>query len=73
MRRFEDNESSRDNKDNNKGAKAMNDADDILETVGYAIQEYFGSVESVPGAVYITKNGKTYCLSIMECEEAEEV
>ena len=51
----------------------MSEMDDILDTVGNAIADgYFGSVESVPGAVYIAHKGKTYVLSIMECENGEE-
>ena len=50
----------------------MSDTDDILDTIGNAIQDYFPSVENVPGAMYIADGGKTYVVSVMECEECEE-
>ena len=42
--------------------------DEILAKVGYAIEGKFDSVENMPGSVYIEHNGKTYVLSIEECE-----
>jgi len=47
----------------------MNEIDDILDKVGTAIDGMFGSVENTTGAVYISDGGKTYVLSIEECEE----
>jgi hypothetical protein len=47
----------------------MNETDDILDTIGRAIADgYFEDVENTTGAVYITHKGKTYALSVMECE-----
>ena len=41
--------------------------DEVLEMIGNALEGHFGCVESVPGAVYIDHNGKTYSISVEEC------
>ena len=47
------------------------DTDDVLDLIGTALEGSFGSVAKCPGAVFIDHNGKTYSISVTECEQCE--
>lgn len=47
------------------------DTDYVLDLIGTALKGRFDSVENCPGAVFIDHNGKTYSVSIIECEQCE--
>lgn len=41
----------------------------VLDLIGTALKGRFDNVENCPGAVFIDHNGKTYSVSIIECEQ----
>ena len=45
------------------------DTDYVLGLIGTALEGKFDSVENCPNAVFIDHNGKTYSISIIECEQ----
>lgn len=45
--------------------------DEILERIGVACEGRFGSVENVPGTVYIDEGGATYAVSVTKCDDCE--
>lgn len=45
------------------------DTDYVLDLIGTALKGRFDKVENCPGAVFIDHNGKTYSVSIIECEQ----
>lgn len=47
------------------------DTDYVLGLIGTALDGKFDCVENCPGAVFIDHNGKTYSISIIECEQCE--
>ena len=47
------------------------DTDYVLDLIGTALQGRFDCVENCLGAVFIDHNGKTYSISIVECEQCE--
>lgn len=47
------------------------DTDDVLDLIGTALEGSFGSVAKCPDAVFIDHNGKTYSISVTECEQCE--
>ena len=51
--------------------KEPDDTDDVLDLIGTALEGSFGSVAKCPGAVFIDHNGKTYSISVTECEQCE--
>lgn len=47
------------------------DTDYVLDLIGTALKGRFDSVENCTDAVFIDHNGKTYSVSIIECEQCE--
>ncbi len=47
--------------------------DEIIEKIAACMENgNFDNVETVPGSIYLTKDGKQYVVSVTECECSED-